>query len=236
MTTEFTLRRAGELAIVTIDNGEDWTKPCTFGRGALESLGRTLDELESQEWAGLVVTGKPRGFAVGADIDEFPDVTPELAREGSRAGHELFLRIRNLPYPTLAAIGGAALGGGLEIALHCDHRTIARSVRHVGTPEVFLGLFPAWGGTQLLPRLVGAETAVKVIVVNPLRQNRMLDAQKALELGLVDAVFDDAELLDESISYLRDAPAERDEADRSNTAGRAASCSVPRSRRAWPST
>ena len=218
MTTEFTLRRAGELAIVTIDNGEDWTKPCTFGRGALESLGRTLDELESQEWAGLVVTGKPRGFAVGADIDEFPDVTPELAREGSRAGHELFLRIRNLPFPTLAAIGGAALGGGLEIALHCDHRTIARSVRHVGTPEVFLGLFPAWGGTQLLPRLVGAETAVKVIVVNPLRQNRMLDAQKALELGLVDAVFDDAELLDESISYLRDAPAERDEADRSNTA------------------
>ena len=218
MTTEFTLRRADDLAIVTIDNREDWTKPCTFGRGALESLGRTLDELESQEWAGLVLTGKPNGFAVGADIDQFPDVTPELARAGSRAGHELFLRIRKLPFPTLAAIGGAALGGGLEIALHCDHRTIARSVRHVGTPEVFIGLFPAWGGTQLLPRLVGPETAVKVIVTNPLRQNRMLDAQKALELGLVDAVLEDAEFLDESIAYLRTAPEERDEADRSNTA------------------
>ena len=218
MTTEFTLRRADDLAIVTIDNREDWTKPCTFGRGALESLGRTLDELESQEWAGLVLTGKPNGFAVGADIDQFPDVTPELARAGSRAGHELFLRIRKLPFPTLAAIGGAALGGGLEIALHCDHRTIARSVRHVGTPEVFIGLFPAWGGTQLLPRLVGPEAAVKVIVTNPLRQNRMLDAQKALELGLVDAVLEDAEFLDESIAYLRTAPEERDEADRSNTA------------------
>ena len=175
--TEFQLRRDGDLAIVTIDNGEDWTKPCTFGRHALESLGRTLDEIESQEWAGLVLTGKPQGFAVGADIDQFPNVTPELAREGSRAGHELFLRLRNLPFPTLAAINGAALGGGLEIALHCDHRTIARSVRHVGTPEVFLGLFPAWGGTQLLPRLVGPAAAVKVVVTNPLRQNRMLDAR-----------------------------------------------------------
>ena len=218
MGTEFRLRRDGDLAIVTIDNGEDWTKPCTFDRGALESLGGALDELESQEWAGLVLTGKPNGFAVGADIGQFPNVTPELAREGSRAGHELFLRLRSLPFPTLAAIGGAALGGGLEIALHCDQRTIARSVRHVGTPEVFLGLFPAWGGTQLLPRLVGPEAAVKVVVSNPLRQNRMLDAQKAFELGLVDAVFDDAELLDQSIAYLRQAPVEREAADLSNTA------------------
>jgi 3-hydroxyacyl-CoA dehydrogenase/enoyl-CoA hydratase/carnithine racemase len=215
--TEFKLRHIGDLALVTIDNGEDSTKPCTFGRHALESLARTLDELESQEWAGLVLTGKPDGFAVGADIDEFPNVTPERAREGSRAGHELFFRLRNLPFPTLAAISGAALGGGLEIALHCDHRTIARSVRHIGTPEVFLGLFPAWGGTQLLPRLVGPEAAVKVVVINPLRQNRMLDAQKAFELGLVDAILDDAEFLDESIAYLRSAPARREEADLSDT-------------------
>ena len=168
--TEFKVARVGDVALVTIDNGEDWTKPSTFGREALESLERTLDEIESQEWAGLVLTGKPYVFAVGADIDQFPDVTPELARAGSRAGHDLFLRIRDLPFPTLAAINGAALGGGLEIALHCDHRTIARSVRHVGTPEVFLGLFPAWGGTQLLPRLIGAGNAAKVVVSNPLRQ------------------------------------------------------------------
>ena len=216
--TEFKLQRVGDLALVTIDNGEDWTKPSTFGREALESLERTLDELESQEWAGLVLTGKPYVFAVGADIDQFPNVTPELARTGSRAGHDLFLRIRELPFPTLAAINGAALGGGLEIALHCDHRTIARSVRHVGTPEVFLGLFPAWGGTQLLPRLIGAANAVKVVVSNPLRQNRMLDAQKAFELGIVDAVLDDVEFLDDSIAYLRSAPAAREEVDLSDAA------------------
>jgi 3-hydroxyacyl-CoA dehydrogenase/enoyl-CoA hydratase/carnithine racemase len=217
-TTEFKLQRVGDLALVTIDNGEDWTKPSTFGREALESLERTLNELESQEWAGLVLTGKPYVFAVGADIDQFPNVTPELARAGSRAGHDLFLRIRELPFPTLAAINGAALGGGLEIALHCDNRTIARSVRHVGTPEVFLGLFPAWGGTQLLPRLIGAANAVKVVVSNPLRQNRMLDAQKAFELGIVDAVLDDVEFLDESIAYLRSSPATRNEADLSDAA------------------
>ena len=216
--TEFKLQRVGDLALVTIDNGEDWTKPSTFGREALESLERTLDEIESQEWAGLVLTGKPYVFAVGADIDQFPNVTPELARAGSRAGHELFLRIRELPFPTLAAINGAALGGGLEIALHCDHRTMARSVRHVGTPEVFLGLFPAWGGTQLLPRLVGAANAVKVVVSNPLRQNRMLDAQKAFELGIVDAVLDDVEFLDDSIAYLRSGPPRRGDADLSDAA------------------
>ncbi len=214
--TEFKLQRVGDLALVTIDNGEDWTKPSTFGREALESLERTLDELEAPEWAGLVLTGKPYVFAVGADIDQFPNVTPELARAGSRAGHDLFLRIRELPFPTLAAINGAALGGGLEIALHCDHRTIARSVRHVGTPEVFLGLFPAWGGTQLLPRLIGAANAVKVVVSNPLRQNRMLDAQKAFELGIVDSVLDDVEFLDESIAYLRSAPAAREDVDLSD--------------------
>ena len=216
--TEFKLQRVGDLALVTIDNGEDWTKPSTFGREALESLERMLDELESQEWAGLVLTGKPYVFAVGADIDQFPNVTPDLARAGSHAGHELFLRIRELPFPTLAAINGAALGGGLEIALHCDHRTIARSVRHVGTPEVFLGLFPAWGGTQLLPRLIGAANAVKVVVSNPLRQNRMLDAQKSFELGIVDAVLDDVEFLDDSIAYLRAAPSRREEADLSDAA------------------
>jgi 3-hydroxyacyl-CoA dehydrogenase/enoyl-CoA hydratase/carnithine racemase len=210
--TLFHLQRVDDVALVTIDNGEDWTKPTTFGRTALESLERVLDELESGEWSGMVLTGKPFVFAAGADIDQFPNVTPELAREGSRAGHELFLRIRNLPFPTLAAINGACLGGGVEIALHCDHRTIASSVRHFACPEVFLGIFPAWGGTQLVPRLVGAQNAVKFVVANPLRQNRMLDAAKAMEVGFADAIFDPVEFLDESIAWLRAGPAKRDDA------------------------
>jgi 3-hydroxyacyl-CoA dehydrogenase/enoyl-CoA hydratase/carnithine racemase len=202
--TEFKLARAGDVAVVTIDNGVDHTKPTFFSRGALESLDRVLDELERADFAALVLTGKPFVFAAGADVTEFPDVSPELAREGSRAGHELFARIAALPYPTVAAVNGACLGGGVEIALHCDARTISSGVRHFACPEVFLGIFPAWGGTQIIPRLVGPETAVKFIVANPLRQNRMLDARKAHELGFADALFEPVEFLDESIAFARE--------------------------------
>ena len=154
---------AGAVALVTIDNGEDHTRPTFFGRAALESLERLLPELEEGDWDALVLTGKPFVFAAGADVTQFPGATRELAVEGSRAGHELFGRIRELPYPTVAAVNGACLGGGVEIALHCDARTISTAVRHFACPECFLGIVPAWGGTQLVPRLVGVETAVKFI-------------------------------------------------------------------------
>jgi 3-hydroxyacyl-CoA dehydrogenase/enoyl-CoA hydratase/carnithine racemase len=201
----FHLRRvetpAGALALVTLDDGEDWTKAPALGRAALESGQGLLEELESDDWTAGVFTGKPFWFCAGADIDEFPEVTPERAAAGSRAGHELFGRIRALPFPTVAAVNGACLGGGLELALHCTARTIAASVRHFGFPEVFLGLFPAWGGTQLTPRLVGPEAAVALVVTNPLRQNRLLRAQQAVELGLADRLLDPVELVDESIAY-----------------------------------
>jgi 3-hydroxyacyl-CoA dehydrogenase/enoyl-CoA hydratase/carnithine racemase len=194
--------RVGPIALVTIDNGADWRKPSTFGPDALASLSDVLGRLRTRDWRGLVLTGKPLVFAVGADITQFPGITADRAREGGRAGHELFGRLRELPFATLAAVNGAALGGGLEIALHCDVRTVASNVRHLGFPEVFLGLFPAWGGTQLTPRLVGAEAAVKLIVDNPLRQNRLVRAAEALELGLVDHVLEPVEFLDESIELL----------------------------------
>ncbi len=113
-----------------------------------------------------------------------------------------FAALRDLPFPTLAAVNGAAVGGGLEIALHCDFRTIAGSVRQIGFPEVFLGIIPAWGGTQLAPRLVGAANAVELIVSNPLKQNRLVRAARAMELGLADALLDDVEFLDDSIEWL----------------------------------
>jgi 3-hydroxyacyl-CoA dehydrogenase/enoyl-CoA hydratase/carnithine racemase len=155
-----------------------------------------------------VVTGKPFVFAAGADITEFPGATRELALEGSRAGHELFGRIRALPYPTVAAINGACLGGGVELALHCSARTISTAVRHFACPECFLGIVPAWGGTQLVPRLVGAETAVKFVVANPMRQNRMLSGREAFELGFADRLLEPAEFLDESLAFARDLPSE----------------------------
>jgi 3-hydroxyacyl-CoA dehydrogenase/enoyl-CoA hydratase/carnithine racemase len=205
--TRFLLRRAntrlGPLALLTMDNGEDWQKPNAFGRGALASLGEALDRLEHEDWCGLVLTGKPFVFAAGADLEEFPLVTTrELALAAGRAGHDAFGRLRALPFPTLAAINGAALGGGLEIALHCDHRTIASSVRHVAFPEVALGIIPGWGGTQLAPRLVGAKRAVEAIVTSPLRQNRMLTGAQAHEAGFADALLEPVEFLDDSIAYL----------------------------------
>jgi 3-hydroxyacyl-CoA dehydrogenase/enoyl-CoA hydratase/carnithine racemase len=148
-----------------------------------------------------VITGKPFFFAAGADITEFPNITPERAVEGARAGHELFGRLRALPFPTVAAINGACLGGGVELALHCSARTISGAVRHFAFPEVFLGLFPAWGGTQLLPRLVGPEAAIKVIVSNPLRQNRMLKAAEVAELGIADRLLEPVEFVDESLAF-----------------------------------
>ncbi|HET8651239.1 MAG TPA: 3-hydroxyacyl-CoA dehydrogenase NAD-binding domain-containing protein [Gaiellaceae bacterium] len=185
-----------------MDNGEDWQKPNVFGREAMESLQARLDELESDEWAGMVLTGKPFVFCAGADINEFHGVEAETARAGSRAGHELFGRIRDLPYPTLAAINGACLGGGVEIALHCEYRTIASSVRHFACPEVFLGLFPAWGGTQLVPSIAGVDAAIRFVVTNPLRQNRMLTGREAESMGLVDALLEPAEFLDDSVALL----------------------------------
>jgi len=193
---------AGPLALVTLDNGEDWTKPTILGRSALASAAPIVAELQTGDWTAMVLTGKPFVFCAGADIDEFPRITTRrTALESSRAGHELFGGIRAFRFPTVSAINGACLGGGLELALHCDARTISTTVRHIGFPEVFLGLIPGWGGTQLLPRLVGPEGAVTLIVSNPLRQNRLLDGRGAFELGVADRLLEPAEFLDSSIAF-----------------------------------
>ena len=204
--TVFHLRRvetrAGPLALVTIAGGEDWKKPTVLGRSALESARRAVAQLEEGDWAAVVLTGKPFVFCAGADLDELPKITTrEQAVESSRAGHDLFGRIRALPFPTVAAVNGACLGGGLELALHCSARTVSPAVRHFGLPEVFLGLIPGWGGTQLAPRLIGPEHAVRLIVANPLRQNRLLDGREAFELGLADRLLEPVELVDESIAF-----------------------------------
>jgi 3-hydroxyacyl-CoA dehydrogenase/enoyl-CoA hydratase/carnithine racemase len=210
--TQFRLERQGEIGLVTMHNG-DAERPNVFGRGALESLASLLPELEGSGFAALVITGKAGSFAAGADLAEFPKIeTREQAMAASRAGHELFARIRALPYPTVAAVNGPCLGGGVELALHCDYRVAADDVRHIASPEVLLGFVPAWGATQLAPRLIGAEGAVTLIVHNPLRQNKMLDAHEAHELGLVDRVAAPEFLLDEALALAEESPA-REESD-----------------------
>ena len=195
---------AGELALITLDNGEDHTKPSTFGPGGLRSLAAALDDVDahSPAVAAVAVTGKPFIFAVGADLKGVGQVTePGQATEVGRLGHQVFRRLRDSAVPTFAFVNGAAMGGGLELALHCHYRTLSRSAAAVALPEVFLGLVPGWGGTQLLPNLVGAARAVTVVIENPLNQNKMLKAAQAYELGIADVLLDGADFLAESLRW-----------------------------------
>ena len=112
------------------------------------------------------------------------------AEEFAALGHRVFGRLRDAPVPTFALINASAMGGGLELALHCDYRVLAADTRALSLPEVSLGIVPGWGGTQLLPRIAGPDTAVTVIVENALNQNRPMRAEDALWLDVVDAVLD----------------------------------------------
>ncbi|NUS07107.1 MAG: 3-hydroxyacyl-CoA dehydrogenase, partial [Nonomuraea sp.] len=116
-------------------------------------------------------------------------------------GHHVFRRLGELPIPSFAFVNGAAMGGGLEIALHCAYRTISSGVPAVALPECFLGLVPGWGGTQLLPRLIGPANAIKLIIENPLSQNRMIKGADAYGLGVADAMFEPADFLEESLRW-----------------------------------
>jgi 3-hydroxyacyl-CoA dehydrogenase len=194
---------AGELALITLDNGHDHTRPSTFGPGGLASLDAALDEIAAHSPAPVAigVTGKPFIFAVGADLSGVPSVTDAAAaREIAETGHRVFRRLKDSSIPTFAFVNGVALGGGLELALHCHYRTISGTAM-VAFPEVFLGLVPGWGGTQLLPNLIGIDPAVTVIVENALAQNKMTPAKKAAKLGIADAVFEPADFLERSIEW-----------------------------------
>jgi 3-hydroxyacyl-CoA dehydrogenase/enoyl-CoA hydratase/carnithine racemase len=194
----------GELALITLDNGEDHTKPSTFGPAGLASLDAAIDAIEAHtpQVAAIAVTGKPFIFAVGADLKGVGLVTDRAqALEVGRLGHRVFRRLRDSAVPTFAFVNGAAMGGGLELALHCRYRTLSASAAAVALPEVFLGLVPGWGGTQLLPNLVGADGAVTVILDNALNQNRMLKPAQAAKLGIADVLLDGADFLAESLRW-----------------------------------
>jgi 3-hydroxyacyl-CoA dehydrogenase/enoyl-CoA hydratase/carnithine racemase len=195
---------AGEIALITLDNGHDHTRPSTFGPGGLASLNEALDAIEahSPKVAAVAVTGKPFIFAVGADISGVGLIRDRAqALAIARAGHQVFRRIRNLDVPTFAFVNGAVMGGGLELALHCDYRTLSSSAAAISFPECFLGLVPGWGGTQLLPKLIGADAAVDVIIGNALNQNKMLKPAEAAKLGIFDELLESADFLAESLRW-----------------------------------
>jgi len=195
---------AGEFALITLDNGLDHTRPSTFGPAGLRSLDSALDQITARtpKVSAVAVTGKPFVFAVGADISGIGLVTERSqALAIAREGHRVFARLRDLDVPTFAFLNGAVLGGGLELALHCDYRTLSSTAAAIAFPECFLGLVPGWGGTWLLPNLIGPDKAVRVIIENALNQNRMLNPKQAADYGIADVLLDSADFLAESLRW-----------------------------------
>ncbi|WLQ39940.1 3-hydroxyacyl-CoA dehydrogenase NAD-binding domain-containing protein [Streptomyces laculatispora] len=197
---------AGNFALITLDNGLDHTKPTTFGPQSLANLDAAIDQVEKEAAEGTItgigITGKPFIFAVGADLKGV-----ELLKEHSDAlaigkgGHDVFRRLSALAVPTFAYYNGAAMGGGVEVGLHCSYRTVSKALPAFSLPEVFLGLVPGWGGCALLPNLIGADRAVTVIIENSLNQNRQLKGKQVFELGIADALFEGADFLEQSLIW-----------------------------------
>jgi 3-hydroxyacyl-CoA dehydrogenase/enoyl-CoA hydratase/3-hydroxybutyryl-CoA epimerase len=161
-----------------------------------EQLAHIEAEAEAEAAGGglrgaVVLSGKPGTFVAGADIEELEGLEDEAqVLELLRSGHALTKRIAELPCPTVAAIDGACLGGGLELALACDYRVAAETDKtRLGLPEVQLGLIPGLGGTQRLPRLIGVPGALDLVLTG-----KRVDAKTARRLGLVDATCHPADL------------------------------------------
>ncbi len=162
-----------------------------LNRAAIEELERVVAELASRADIGclLLVSGKPKIFIAGADIEEIRGVTdPQVAIEACHRVHRLYSEWERLPYPTVAAVRGTCLGGGTELALACTYLLVSdRADLRIGLPEIKLGILPAWGGCTRLPRRIGIAAALDIIL-----QGKAVPGRTAFKLGLADALLPDA--------------------------------------------
>lgn len=196
----------GTMALITLDNGYDHNKPNTLGpqgllkaRAAFEQAAKRAADGEIQ---AIAVTGKPFIFAAGADLSDVSTLSsPAEARAVAELGHDVLGMLGTMSVPTFAFLNGLALGGGLEVGLHCDYRTVSTYNPALALPECFLGLVPGWGGAYLLPRLIGPEKALKIIVGNAMNNNKMMKARDAMKLGVADVMFDGVSYLEKSIAW-----------------------------------
>ncbi|OFI39020.1 3-hydroxyacyl-CoA dehydrogenase [Arthrobacter sp. SW1] len=196
----------GTFALITLDNDLDHSKPTTLGPNTLVELGTALEALKERaargEIVGVGVTGKPYFLVAGADLSAVKTLQErEHGLWMAQLGHEVYGTLASLGVPSFAFINGLALGGGLEIALQSSYRTVSTGAGALALPEAFIGLVPGWGGVYLLPRLIGPENAVKVMIENPLSNNRTLSGPQAFELGIADAIFEPADFLEQSIAW-----------------------------------
>lgn len=184
------------IALIVINRPE---KLNALDAETMGELDDALGRLESEPaMRGLILTGAgEKAFIAGADVEDLARGTPIEAQQISLRGQRILRRLETLPKPSVAAINGYALGGGLELALCCTLRVAAENAR-LGQPEVRLGILPGYGGTQRLPRLVGRGRALEMLLTG-----ESIDAAEACRIGLVNHVVPQAELLSFSRALLK---------------------------------
>ena len=180
---------SGDIGILIINRPE---KKNALSWELREEIFQTIKKLEEKELKAIIITGVNDVFVSGADLSKMKGYTEEEAREASLHGSRIFSYIEDMKIPTIAAINGWALGGGLELALSCDIRICSENARF-GQPEVRLGIIPGYGATFRLPRIVGMGRAKELIITG-----RIIDANEAKEIGLVSKVVKKEELMDEA--------------------------------------
>ena len=170
--------REDRLAIVTLNR----PPVNALSQEVLDALEQVFDDLVKDDTVGAVIlTGSgEKAFVAGADISEFPKLNSANGEKLSRRGQQVFQKIADFPAPVIAAVNGFALGGGLELALACDIRVVAENAK-VGLPEVTLGIFPGYAGTQRLPRFIGVGKAKELIF-----SGQMIDGAEAYRLGIAE--------------------------------------------------
>jgi enoyl-CoA hydratase len=183
------IEKENKIATLTINRPQSLN---ALNKQTIQELSEAFESLKSdKEVRAIVLTGSgEKSFVAGADIKEFSDFNQEKAEELAKSGQDsLFNKIENMNKPVIAAINGFALGGGLELAMSCHIRYASDNAK-LGLPEVTLGLIPGYGGTQRLPKLVGKGMANEMIF-----SAKMITAQKAKEIALVNEVYPQEELL-----------------------------------------
>lgn len=190
MSEEVILKKEGAIAYLTINREKSLN---ALNQNIIMRLGQIFDELEKEDDVlVIIITGAgKKAFVAGADIEEIKNAGKHRA-EMIRKNQEVFSKIRNSSKITIAAINGYALGGGCELAMACDIKIASENAR-LGLPETRLGLMPGYGGTQLLPRLIGSGKSKYMIF-----SGEAITAKEAYEFGLVEKVVREEELMEEA--------------------------------------
>lgn len=207
--SSITSKAASGALELTVEDGIGWLtldlpgeKVNKLSSAVMTSLSETLSELARRnDLEGIVIRSAKDGiFIAGADVREIREITRrEEATKASRVGHEIFQKIQDLPFPAVAAINGVCVGGGTELALACHGRLGTDHPRFgMGLPEVNLGIIPGWGGSTRLPRLVGLQQALEIILTG-----RNIDAKKAARIGLIDRAVPHTEIDKHAVELVR---------------------------------